>query len=72
MRFWFQQNSANRQLFSINDNPKESDIDYNPSKDGSKTDFAMNLIFEENKQNYSVPKYIENGLIWLNRKHNGR
>ena len=64
--------NANRQLFSINDNPKESDIDYNPSKDGSKTDFAMNLIFEENKQNYSVPKYIENGLIWLNRQHNGR
>ena len=64
--------NANRQLFSINENPKESDIDYNPSKDGSKTDFAMNLIFEENKRNYSVPKYIENGLIWLNRQHNGR
>ena len=56
----------------IGKTPTESDIDYNPSCDGSKTDFAMDLIFEESKQNYEVPKYIEDGLFWLNSQSNGR
>lgn len=64
--------NANRELFSLEGDLSESDIDYNPSIDGTKTDFAMDLIFEENKQNYKVPKYIENGLIWLDSQSNGR
>ena len=64
--------NANRELFMIGKTPTESDIDYNPSCDGSKTDFAMDLIFEESKQNYEVPKYIEDGLFWLNSQSNGR
>ena len=64
--------NANRELFMIGKAPTESDIDYRTSCDGSKTDFAMNLIFEESKQNYEVPKYIENGLIWLDSQSNGR
>ena len=64
--------NANRELFSLEGNLSESDIDYNPSKDGSKTDFAMNLIFKDDKQNYNIPKYIEDGLIWLDSQPNGR
>lgn len=64
--------NANRDLFKLDKTPTESDIDFDSSIDGSKTDFAMDLIFDENKQNYKVPKYIENGLIWLNSQLNGR
>lgn len=64
--------NANRELFSLGKNLEESDIGYKPSVDGSKTDFAMNLIFENSKQNYKIPKYIENGLVWLDSQSNGR
>ena len=64
--------NANREIFKLPDTPSEKDLDYNSGKDGSKTDFAMNLVFEETKQNYNVPKYIENGLIWLDSQMNGR
>ena len=48
----------------------EEDLQYNPDVDGSKTDFAMKLVFDN--ANYNVPKYIENGLIWLNSQKMGR
>ena len=64
--------NSNRKMFGISDNPEEKELEYSPGKDGSKTDFAMNLIFDVNKQNYNVPKYIEDGLIWLDSQLNGR
>ena len=45
--------NSNREMFGISANPEESELAYCPSKDGSKTDFAMNLIFESSKQNYN-------------------
>ncbi|MCK9170506.1 MAG: AAA family ATPase [Treponema sp.] len=53
--------NVNRSLFSVPPNPSEEDIEF---KEGKKTDFALNLLIE--KKNYIVPKYIEQGLIWLN------
>lgn len=48
----------------------EEKLEYTPSKDGSKTDFALNLLFDEKKNAYNVPEYIKNGLVWLNEQHN--
>lgn len=39
---------------------KEEDLAFS----GNKTDFALRLIMEH--ANYTVPKYIQDGLVWLN------
>lgn len=64
--------NSNRELFGLTGTVSAKDLEYNPYSDGSKTDFAMNLIFENTKQNYIVPKYIADGLIWLDSQANGR
>ena len=64
--------NSNRELFGLTGTVSAEDLEYNPYSDGSKTDFAMNLIFENTKQNYIVPKYIADGLIWLDSQANGR
>ena len=64
--------NSNRELFGLTGTVSAEDLEYNPYSDGSKTDFAMNLIFENAKQNYIVPKYIADGLIWLDSQANGR
>ena len=64
--------NANRTLFELPETVSEDDLKYNPYNDGSKTDFAMNLIFDVEKQNYNIPKYIEDGLIWLDSQTNRR
>ena len=43
---------------------KEEDLAFS----GNKTDFALNLIM--NYSNYTVPKYIQDGLVWLNETEN--
>lgn len=63
--------NCNRKLFNLK-NPNEKDLKYESYKDGSKTDFSMNLLFAPNKQDYNVPKYIADGLIWLNLQENRR
>lgn len=62
--------NANRNLYGLSQNATENELQYNPSNDGSKTDFAMKLVFDHS--DYSVPKYIENGLVWLNSQKMGR
>jgi len=64
--------NSNRELFGLTGTVSEEDLEYNPYSDGSKTDFAMNLIFENTKQNYIVPKYIADGLKWLDLQASGR
>jgi len=64
--------NSNRELFGLTETVSEKDLKYDPYNDGSKTDFAMNLIFENTKQNYIVPKYIADGLKWLDSQANGR
>lgn len=51
--------NANTKYFNIK---KESDIKFEDDEK-KKTDFALGLLMQEN---YNVPKYIENGLAWLN------
>jgi len=53
--------NANRVIYRISDTATEADIIYNK---GSKTDFALSLLM--NHPDFNVPRYIENGLLWLN------
>lgn len=62
--------NANRELYGLDSKITEEKLEYTPSKDGSKTDFALNLLFDEKKNAYNVPEYIKNGLVWLNEQHN--
>lgn len=62
--------NANRSIYGLSQTATEDNLEYNPNSDGSKTDFAMNLVFEH--PNYNVPRYIENGLVWLNCQKIGR
>lgn len=55
--------NVNRAHFGLSDSPAECDIEFSGK---SKTDFALNLIFE--CSDYAVPAYIRNGLIWLNNQ----
>ena len=56
--------NCNRDLFGIakGDNPDFS------SKNEKKTDFALKLLVEDQYTGYSIPSYIRDGLIWLNRQ----
>lgn len=55
--------NVNRSLYGLSDKLSESDLKFNEK---SKTEFALNLIY--NNKDYSIPKYIKKGLIWLNNK----
>ncbi len=53
--------NVNRAHYGLNDPVLEGDLKFT---DKSKTDFALNLICE--KPDYIIPKYITDGLVWLN------
>ena len=53
--------NVNRTYYGLGDTPTEDDLEF-PGK--KKTDFALNLICE--CEDYAVPAYIKNGLVWLN------
>lgn len=53
--------NSNREIFNVPNPANEEDIVF---KNGSKTDFALKLLFENS--NFSVPQYIKKGLLWLN------
>lgn len=53
--------NVNRDIFKLKAPVNEESIKF-PSK--SKTEFAFDLIC--NNPNYKIPKYIKDGLIWLN------
>lgn len=55
--------NVNRNHYGLVDPVAEEDLDFTEK---SKTDFALNLIC--NNPNYSIPQYIKNGLIWLNKQ----
>lgn len=54
--------NSNRQYFKIKTPYVEEDLKFS----GSKTDFALNLICEF--PDYNIPRYIINGLVWLNQQ----
>lgn len=53
--------NVNRMHYGISCTATEADLEFDEK---SKTDFALNLICEN--PDYNIPKYIMNGLIWLN------
>lgn len=55
--------NVNRAYYELSDTITEADLEF---KDKSKTDFALNLVYENSQ--YVIPKYIKDGLIWLNEQ----
>ena len=53
--------NVNRAYYELGDTPAEDDLEFSGK---SKTDFALNLICE--CEDYAIPAYIKNGLVWLN------
>lgn len=53
--------NVNRAHYKLGDTPTEEDLEFSEKK---KTDFALNLICE--CEDYVVPAYIKDGLVWLN------
>ena len=53
--------NVSRTDYGLGDTPTEDDLEFSGKK---KTDFALNLICE--CEDYAVPAYIKNGLVWLN------
>ena len=53
--------NVNRAHYELGDTPAEDDLEFSGK---SKTDFALNLICE--CEDYAIPAYIKNGLVWLN------
>ena len=51
--------NANMEQYNV---IKEEDLDFDHYT-GKKTDFALDLMI---KETYNVPKYIKDGLVWLN------
>lgn len=56
--------NVNRDYFGLSDSITEEDLVFD---DSSKTDFALDLICKN--PDYTLPKYIETGLIWLNNQN---
>lgn len=53
--------NVNRSHYELGDTPTEDDLEFSGK---SKTDFALNLICE--CEDYAIPAYIKDGLVWLN------
>lgn len=53
--------NVNRTHYKLGAAPTEEDLEFSGNK---KTDFALNLICE--CEDYVVPAYIKDGLVWLN------
>ncbi len=55
--------NVNRDIYGLSDVATEVDLGFDGK---SKTDFALNLICDNS--NYEIPKYIKDGLVWLNNQ----
>ncbi|MCM1438012.1 MAG: AAA family ATPase [Roseburia sp.] len=53
--------NVNRDFYGLSDTATEDDLEFDGK---SKTDFALNLICDNS--NYEIPKYVKDGLAWLN------
>lgn len=53
--------NVNRAHYGLSDEATEEDLTFSEK---SKTEFALNLIYQH--PDYKVPKYIQDGLVWLN------
>lgn len=57
--------NVNREKFGISEDATV--IEYNEDEIG-KTDFALRLLVDAQYSDYSVPTYIKNGLVWLDKQ----
>lgn len=55
--------NVNRDFYGLTDPVTEEELNYSGK---SKTDFALNLIIKH--PDYEIPKYIKDGLVWLNNQ----
>ena len=55
--------NMNRSYYGLVEPIAEENLEFTGK---SKTDFALDLIC--NNPNYSIPRYIKNGLIWLSKQ----
>lgn len=55
--------NVNRDFYALTAPVTETNLEFNSK---SKTDFALKLMIE--KPDYIIPKYIKNGLVWLNEQ----
>ena len=55
--------NVNRDFYQLVSPVSEESLEFSGK---SKTDFALNLIY--NNPNYETPKYIQDGLVWLNEQ----
>ena len=53
--------NVNRTYYKLGDTPTEDNLEFSGK---SKTDFALDLICE--CEDYAIPAYIKDGLVWLN------
>lgn len=56
--------NVNRTYYGLSDSIEEKDLEFSEK---SKTDFALNLIC--GYSDYNIPKYIKDGLTWLNEQN---
>ncbi len=56
--------NVNRTHYGLTGSITETDLEFT---DKSKTDFALNLVCDNPE--YVIPKYIKDGLIWLNEQN---
>lgn len=56
--------NVNRNHYGLKGSITEEDLEFT---DKSKTDFALNLVCAN--PNYIIPKYIKDGLVWLNEQN---
>lgn len=56
--------NVNRNHYGLKGSITEEDLEFT---DKSKTDFALNLVCTN--PNYVIPKYIKDGLVWLNEQN---
>lgn len=56
--------NVNRNYYELEGSITEDDLEFT---DKSKTDFALNLVCDNPE--YVIPKYIKDGLVWLNEQN---
>lgn len=58
--------NVNRALFGIAEDATEIPLFEESESGESKTDFAIKLLTDPKYEDFHIPTYIRDGLIWLN------
>lgn len=60
--------NVNREIFEISEDKTDIPLFEEGGKHGSKTDFAILLLTDPLYEDFKIPSYIREGLIWLNEQ----